>query len=208
MASTTVCCKKRPEGRFWPQLLLAGLVVLACCWLNAARAGEIEIASPQLQASDDGYALSADFSFELNARLEDAVARGMVLHFLIEFELSKPRWYWLDEKSLGKSQTIRLSYHALTRQYRVTSGGLHQSFQSLTEALRVMSRLRNWQVVEHINERSALKPGEIYQAALRIRLDTTQLPKPFQIVAVGSRDWNLGSDWRRWQLVLPGAEGR
>ena len=38
----------------------------------------------------------------------------------------------------------------------------------------------------------------IYTAAVRLRLDTSQLPKPLQIDALGSRDWNLSSDWYRW----------
>jgi hypothetical protein len=38
----------------------------------------------------------------------------------------------------------------------------------------------------------------VYIAALRLRLDTSQLPKPLQINALGSRDWNLTSDWYRW----------
>jgi hypothetical protein len=38
----------------------------------------------------------------------------------------------------------------------------------------------------------------VYTAAVRLRLDTSLLPKPLQINALGSRDWNLSSDWYRW----------
>jgi uncharacterized protein DUF4390 len=40
-----------------------------------------------------------------------------------------------------------------------------------------------------------------YEAAVRLRLDTTQLPKPFQITALTSRDWNLQSEWVRWSFT-------
>jgi hypothetical protein len=40
-----------------------------------------------------------------------------------------------------------------------------------------------------------------YEAAVRLRLDTTQLPKPFQISALTSRDWSLQSDWVRWSFT-------
>ena len=40
---------------------------------------------------------------------------------------------------------------------------------------------------------------------MRLRLDWAQLPKPLQITAVASREWNLGTDWRRWSLVAPAA---
>ena len=46
----------------------------------------------------------------------------------------------------------------------------------------------------------ALKRDASYQAAVRMRLDTSQLPKPFQVNAIASRDWTLTSDWHRWSI--------
>jgi hypothetical protein len=189
--------------------LQAGVTQLLRLWLLAlaflpvmAWAAEIDIANPQLQAGDDGYVLAADFKFELNPRLEEAVAKGVVLYFVADFELTKARWYWLDEKLVSRSQTYRLSYNALTRQYRLSAGsGLHQSFASLSDALQVLSRLRNWVVAERGDK--GLRAGETYDAALRLRLDVTQLPKPFQITALGNKDWSLASDWKTWQASLP-----
>lgn len=168
-------------------------------------AAEIEINEPQIQLSEDGYALSANFAFEFNQRLEEAVNKGVVLHFVADFELSRPRWYWLDEKVLTRSQTYRLSYHALTRQYRLSTGGLHQSYASLSDALLMLSRLRNWGVIEKSDK--SFKPGDSFQAALRLRLDINQLPRPFQLSAIGNKEWSLASDWKVWQATLP-AEGK
>ena len=164
-----------------------------------AWAAEIEIANPQLLPGDEGYVLSADFRFELNPRLEEAVARGVTLYFVADFELMRNRWYWFDEKLVSRNQVFRLYYHALTRQYRLSTGGLHQSFPTLAEALRMLSRLRNWQVIE-VGDKA--KAGETYDAALRLRLNVTQLPRPFQISALGSKDWALSSDWKVWRLQL------
>ncbi|MDE2441445.1 MAG: DUF4390 domain-containing protein [Betaproteobacteria bacterium] len=193
MAFSTVCLKNVLERlRLWVLTLLVMPLI--------ALAAEIEVANPQLQPVDDGYALSADFRFELNPRLEEAVAKGVVLHFVADFELTKARWYWLDEKLVTRSQTYRLSYHALTRQYRLSTGGLHQSFATLSEAVQVLSRLRNWVVVERGEK--GVRSGEAYDAALRLRLDVTQLPRPFQITALGNKDWSLASDWKAWQVNL------
>ena len=175
--------------------LLFGLAALFCATLSA-QAAEISLRAPHLQATDDGYSVSADFNINFNARLEEAVARGVVLYFVAEFELARPRWYWLDEHVVSRSQTWRLSYHALTRQYRLSAGALHQSFPSLDEALRILSRLRNWQVVD----KSALRTDETYLASLRLRLDLTQMPKTFQVSALANKDWNLASDWVRWSF--------
>ena len=61
----------------------------------------------------------------------------------------------------------------------------------------MLRRLRNWLIVERTE--FALEPGQ-YQAALRLRLDVTQLPRPFQISALGNKDWSLSSDWKNWSL--------
>jgi hypothetical protein len=182
--------------RSWLVAVLAMLPVLVL-------AAEIEIANPQITASEDGFVVSADFSFELNERLEEAVTKGVVLYFVTEFEMTRPRWYWLDEKLVSRNQTHRLSFHALTRQYRLSTGGLHQSFDTLSEALRVLSRLRNWVVIDGRAEKPVVQAGDTYTAALRMRLDINQLPRPFQISALGNKDWSLASEWKVWQATLP-----
>ncbi len=207
MASFTACSRSAPERRLaeWLRHWLLAFLVLPCL----AWGGEIEVTNPQLQPADDGYVLSADFRFDLNPRLEEAVTKGVVLHFVADFELTRKRWYWLDEKLAARSQTYRLSYHALTRQYRLSTGGLHQSFTTLGEAVQVLSRLRNWLVIERGDK--AVKPGESYDAAVRLRLDVTQLPRPFQITALGNKDWSLSSDWKSWPVdlaPLPAAEAK
>jgi hypothetical protein len=182
--------------RTWLVAVLAMLPVLVL-------AAEIEIANPQITASEDGFVVSADFSFELNERLEEAVTKGVVLYFVTEFEMTRPRWYWLDEKVVSRNQTHRLSFHALTRQYRLSKGGLHQSFDTLSEALGVLSRLRNWGVIDGRAEKPVVQAGDTYMAALRMRLDINQLPRPFQISALGNKDWSLASEWKVWQATVP-----
>lgn len=196
MVSSTACLPSVLERlRLW--------LVLLVCLPALAWGGDVEVSRQQLAVGDDGYTLSADFRLELNPRLEEAVAKGLVLHFVIDFELNRSRWYWFDDRVAGRSLTYRLSFHPLTRQYRLSSGGLHQSFETLGDAVRVLSRLHNWTVVDAGDK--SVRPGETYQAALRLRLDLTQLPRPFQIGALGNRDWNIDSDWKRWQVTLPPA---
>ena len=180
-----------------------------CCAVLSVRAADIAIQSAQLEASDDGFSLSANFSVSLNRRLEEAVSKGVVLYFAADFELTRARWYWFDQAVVRRSRTFQLSYHALTRQYRLSTGGLHQSFTTLSEAVLVLSRLRNWLVIERSDK--GVKPGETYDAAVRLRLDVAQLPRPFQITALGNKDWSLSSDWKSWPAdlaPLPTAEAK
>ena len=170
-----------------------------CFVVVSARAAEVVIQSAQMVANDDGYSLSANFSINLGARLEAAVNKGVVLYFAADFELTRSRWYWFDEKVVQRSRTFQLSYHALTRQYRLSSGALHQSFASLDDALRVLSRLRYWQVIE----KGEIDRGVVYAAATRLRLDPSQMPKTFQVSALSNREWSQSSEWLRWSFSAP-----
>lgn len=176
---------------------VAGLATLLS-FAPAALADEIEVREVALRRVDDGLALDADFAFELTPRLADVVANGVPLYFTVEFELKRRRWYWFDETAAARRLHLRLSYHALSRQYRLSSGLLQQSFASLEEALNVLKRVRNWVVVDR-NLRFA---NADYDAALRMRLDTALLPKPFQLSALTGRDLHLESPWKRF-IVRP-----
>jgi len=176
--------------------VLAVLLLLAAV---AAQAGSIEPKRAALTPGEDGYALSAEFSLERGNRLEDAVARGVPLYFNLEFVLERPRKYWVNEHIVTRSLTYRLSYSSLTRQYRLTTGSLHQNFGSLAEALRVVGRIAALPVLE----KDVIKAGETYEAALRLALDRTQLPKPFQVDAITDRALQVEAKVLRWQFVAP-----
>jgi len=167
--------------------------------LAAARADEIEVTDARLAATEDGVVLAADFAFELNPRLAEAVTNGVPLYFAVEFELTRPRWYWFDEKAAARRLQLRLSYHALSRYYRLSTGVLQQNYATLEEALNVLRRVRNWQVVD----RGMALADANYDAAVRMRLDVTLLPKPFQLSALTSRDLNLESPWKRFSFRPP-----
>jgi hypothetical protein len=167
-----------------------------------ARAAEgIEIVQAHLEPGDDGYRLSATYAFDLTHGLEEALARGIPLYFTTEVEISRPRWYWFDEKTIRASQTARISYNVLTRQYRAsTIGSLQQNFSSLDDALTLIKRPSRWEVAP----RNALKPGETYNVAIHVELDVTQLPKPFQVNALNNADWRLSSDWKLFNFRVEG----
>jgi len=190
MASSMLSC--RSLSRF---AALAALL-LGTAAAAPARADGIDVRKAALVAAEDGYFLEAEFDIALTHTLEEALNKGVPLYFTFEFELIRPRWYWLNEKLVSKRQQYRLGYNALTRQYRVGIGTLYQNFGSLPEALAFLSRVR----LRDIVETGALARGNRYTAALRMRLDSSQLPRPFQISAVGSREWSVGSDWHRWAV--------
>ncbi len=164
---------------------------------SAAHAEGIHIKSAELSPVETGYALDANYEIALSHTLEEALLRGLPLHFVLDFELSHPRgWtFGLWSRTVATlRQQHRLFYNALTRQYRISFGSLHQNFDTLDEALAVLGRVRQRLAIT----KDDLDTDTTYTAAIRLRLDTSLLPKPLQIDALGSRDWNLSSDWYRW----------
>lgn len=164
---------------------------------SIATAEGIGVRTATLEHGDDGWVLQTEFDIQFSPRLEEAVNRGVPLYFVVEFELARPRWYWFDEKPVQLSRTYKVSYTPLLRQYRLSVGNFYQNFTRLEEVTRVLSRVRSWPVAD----RGALQKDFTYQAAIRMRLDTAQLPKPFQVNAIASRDWTLASDWHRWTVT-------
>lgn len=181
----------------WRLALGALLIAFGSLFVAAsAQAEGIVPVRAKVELGSDGYRLDAEFDVRFSPGLEEAVNRGVALYFVVEFELAKPRWYWFDEKPVRLSQTYKISYTPLLRQYRLSSGAAYQNFTRFDEVVAALSRVRGWPVAEI----GALRKQDEYLAAIRMRLDTTQLPKPFQLNAVASRDWNLASDWYRWTV--------
>lgn len=163
----------------------------------AAQPHGIEVRRAMVVPVEEAYVLDADIDIVLSAPLEDALHKGIPLYFMLEFELVRARWYWFNDKAVALQQQYRLSYNALTRQYRVGVGAFYQNFVTLSEALQFLSKVRRREELDS----GALNKGSVYMAGLRLRLDTSQLPRPFNLNALGSREWSLGSDWYRWTVT-------
>jgi hypothetical protein len=186
--------------------LRAALVGLATVMFAAAAlAGSITPRHASVNAGEDNYTLAAEFEIDLGQRLEDAVMHGIPLYFELEVVLERERKYWVNEHIVTRVLNYRLSYSGLTRQYRLahvaaglSAGSLYQTFGSLADALRAMAHIQSLPLVES----RAMQPGETYQASLRLSLDRSQLPKPFQLDAMTDADWNVTTRSRHWEFTV------
>lgn len=170
-------------------------IFLALNFFSAtANAEGIKIKSVELERLDSDWLLNATFQIELAPGLEDAVKKGIVLYFQTEFDLTRSRWYWFDEKSALVQRQTRLSYQPLTQQYRIASEGFTFSAKTIFEALQAVGSVGGWKVIDN----NQIDAGKSYTAALRMTLDLSKLPKPFQVNALNNRDWNVSSDWLRF----------
>ncbi len=177
--------------------LAAGLAVLAALPSSRARADVIPVKSAEMRVEDGEILLNAEFEFALNPTLEEALQKGVPLYFVLEVEIARPRWYWLDEKVQSTTTTWRVSYAPLSQQYRVASGLYSQNVGSIAEVERLVGRVTSRPIARVAD----FAHGARYEAAVRLRLDVNQLPKPFQVNALASREWQLASDWKRFPFA-------
>lgn len=165
-----------------------------------ANAEGIKLKSAELERVDNDWLLNATFKIELTPGLEDAVQKGVVLYFQTEFDVTRSRWYWFDEKPALAQRLTRLSYQPMTQQYRIASEGFTFSARTMFEALQAVGSVGGWRVIEG----SQIDPSKSYTAAIRMTLDLAKLPKPFQVNALNNRDWNVTSDWVRFPFLPNG----
>ena len=181
------------------QLIFLCLMVLSIFSTSASAEG-IKIKSFELERVDNDWLLNAAFQIELSPGLEDAVQKGVVLYFQAEFDLTRSRWYWFDEKPAIALRQTRLSYQPLTQQYRIASEGFTFSAKTLSEALQAVGSIGGWRVIDG----GQIDANKSYTASLRMTLDLSKLPKPFQVNALNNRDWNVSSDWYRFAFLPNG----
>jgi len=169
------------------------MLVCVCAF---AATSSIVIKNAELQAVDETYKLNADFDISFNEAIEEAINKGVPLDFLVEFQIVSPRKYWFDDEIITASTNYTLSYHALSRQYLVSHNGRQTTYETLSEAKQDLMKLEDWKVLD----KSAFEKGEVYKAALLMRLDQSKLPQALQVEAIGSEHWNLTSQKYEWIL--------
>jgi hypothetical protein len=193
---STPCCKKTLPRRF--AQLLAAWLLLATATLHAQVV--TDISQLRLERSDDEWQLSAQLQFETPSVVEEALLKGIPMVFVYSADVMRERWYWSDKRVMGTERNMRLAYQPLTRRWRLTVGSgaaatsgvglaLNQSFDSLAQALSAIKRVAKWKVADVAELDGSTK----YKLDFRFRLDLGQLPRPFQIGALGQSDWDISA---------------
>ncbi|HEX4842043.1 MAG TPA: DUF4390 domain-containing protein [Limnobacter sp.] len=175
-------------------LCAAGLALAQQDSSTRVTAVKLEPSKPPVSA---GWNLAAEFDIQLGYKLREAVDRGLPLQFAVDFQLLRPRWYWMDEQTISTTYTYNLSYNALTRTYRLVTPNNTYTATTLDEMTARMSKVSNWTVIH----RDQIAWGEQYTAQVRFRLLLTELPKPFQISALVNSEWDLSSEWVAFEFT-------
>lgn len=189
--------------------------LLVWCVGMSAHAESIAVNRAETRLTEEGYQLSADFEVNLTSAAKEALNHGVTLYFVSEFTVTFPRWYWMDGEVARSEQVIKLSYNALTQQYRLGHGALQQGFSSLSSALKVLGHQVATPIpAEAMNHGEGylsrwikwLKAGKRYVATAQMRLDVSQLPKPLQVNALAGNDWDIRSEQYHWLIQAESEE--
>ncbi|PUE34938.1 DUF4390 domain-containing protein [Limnohabitans sp. Jir72] len=176
-------------------LLWAWLMACAPVWAQTSSADMTEF---KVERQDGSLLLNAQLKLELGPAVEDALIKGLAVHFVAEAEVMRDRWYWYDKKLGTAARYYRLAFQPLTRRWRLNvssepiahsgvTSSLSQNFESLQEAIDVVRRQTSWKLADM----SDIDPDARQHVAYRFRLDVSQLPRPFQIAAGNQADWRL-----------------
>lgn len=202
------CCTSVLDGQprralAWRCLWLLAICCALCLPGMAARAADparahIELTELQVERADDGLYLSARLRFDLPAAVEDALHKGIAVHFVAEAQVMRSRWYWYDRKMASAQRYMRVAYQPLTNRWRLNTSSepltgpglgmsLTQYYDTLAETMAAVQRLSRWRIARA----AELESGGQQTMNFRFRLDASQLPRTLQIGAIGDSDWAL-----------------
>ncbi len=178
----------------------AWLLVLVCsmCVVSAWAQNQVAIASFQTERDEDAYQLSAQFDIELSSTVQEALLKGIPVHFVFDAKVYRDRWYWSDKLVATSQRHIRVSYQPLTRRWRmqvaaqpiVQNGlgvSLMQTYDTLEEVMANLRRLTRWRFADA----AQIDVGAGHRLEFNFYLDLSQLPRPLQMGAAGQPDWEL-----------------
>lgn len=171
---------------------------MALCPLRAAELEELRV-----ESVDGELVLYAQMDFSLAPSVQDALEKGIPLHFVADARITRERWYWADAVLAHATRYTRLAYQPLTRRWRVSNSGepitgtalglgLTQHYDSLDEALGAVQRIAGWKIATD----EQLAGGGRQMLQFRFRLDASQLPRTFQLGTAGQSDWHLSIERR------------
>ncbi|WP_374523594.1 DUF4390 domain-containing protein [Hydrogenophaga sp.] len=194
--------------RRWLWAWLCGCFLALPAVAQAPQAQQVSV-----QRGADGVFLSVRLTLTPADVVEDALTKGVPLYFVWQAEVMRLRWYWYDKRVASATRVLRLAFQPLTRRWRMSvsnevganpsaSGlqyALHQSFDSLDDALAAVGRVVRWKIADA----GQLDPSAEHRIEASFQLDLSLLPRPFQFGMANQPDWSV--EWRQ-RLPLPAPE--
>jgi hypothetical protein len=89
-------CWKSAKLETWRRVgqVLGAWLLLASCAL--AQSAVAELTELRAERRDGAVYLTAQLKLDLGPVVEDALVKGLAVHFVAEAEVMRDRWYWYD----------------------------------------------------------------------------------------------------------------
>ncbi len=194
---------KHRDASGWPwATLIAWLMFCSGCSLpypvNDTRHA-FNVIEARLTSTGQTCLVDAGLDYRFSQPVIEAMEQGVPLTLVIRFSLVEPRDYWPDQTLIAVSRRLHVSYHPLTRSYRIVypDTGVMEHFATLTTLIEYLGALRDWQIPAVCT----LQTGHHYTARLGVTLDIESLPLPLRPLAYLSPDWHLQSPLYPWLVA-------
>jgi Domain of unknown function (DUF4390) len=177
-------------------LSVAIALLMGLLWPLAAAAGDSpELRTFALSHVEDGLFLNYAVDLHLPNGAQEALNKAIPLFFVAEAAVYRERWYWRDAELAQSRRVWRVAYQPLTQTWRVSQGGLNQSFTNQYEALSTIGRSTAWKIAE-----ASLIQGNSakHYVSFNLRLDTEYLPRPMQIGISDQAGWELNLSHKQY----------
>lgn len=162
---------------------------------------DFKVTEVQPRFVDQSLVLNGNLELGLNAKVEEALAKGIPLEVNIDVHLHRERRFLWDRKIADWTLHRRIQYHALSGQYLVSSAPpepeFGESLLTLQEALKQLGSLNG--VTLKLEE--SVAPETAHSVDMRVSLDIEALPTPLRPVAYTSFTWHLNSGWSTWKIA-------
>ena len=182
------------DWRRWATTMLA----LACF---SEASADFKIVDVQSKIVDQSLVLTGHLELGLNAKVEEALAKGIPLEVNIDVLLHRERRFLWDREIASWTLHRRIQFHALSGQYLVSTSAPEpdygESLLTLQEALKQLGSLND--VTLKLEE--PVTPDAAHTVDMRVSLDIEALPTPLRPVAYTSFTWHLNSGWSTWKVA-------
>ncbi|MDH5511704.1 MAG: DUF4390 domain-containing protein [Gammaproteobacteria bacterium] len=175
----------------------AAMLVFACF---SDAGAEFKVADLQPRFVEQALVLSGDLELGLNAKVEEALSKGIPLEVAIDIHLYRVRRFLWDPNIAAWTLHRRIQYHALSGQYLVSTllpeAEAGESLLTLPEALKQLGALNEVKLPleQPVTEHE-------HSVDVRVSLDIEALPTPLRPVAYTSFTWHLNSGWSSWKVT-------
>ena len=144
------------------------------------------------------YYLDSSSELTLTDESYRALRQGISFEIHTDFQLLKKRkWLW-DKIVFRKKLIYKLEHKPLTENFLVTNLNTEivNYYKNLDAAINAICNISKMKLFD----KNKLKKNIKYIARVRLYLDIDSLPSPLRPRAYFSSDWNISSQWYRWEI--------